>query len=105
MKIYLSGGITNVKNYDEVFQAAETLLNTKGMDSKRIYISKSNLEVVNPVKLPHFHDHSWEAYMKECIITLCDCQMIYMLKGWWKSRGARIEWITAKILKIEVEYQ
>ncbi|HZR77352.1 DUF4406 domain-containing protein [Bradyrhizobium sp.] len=35
---------------------------------------------------------------------LCECDAIAMLPGWWRSGGARIEWLLAKYLKLKVIY-
>jgi hypothetical protein len=35
---------------------------------------------------------------------LCDCNAIAMLPGWWRSGGARIEWMLAKYLGLKVIY-
>ena len=47
---------------------------------------------------------SWAEYMRTNIPALCRCQEIYMLKGWWKSRGARVEWVIARVLGMKVFY-
>lgn len=35
---------------------------------------------------------------------LCECDGIAMLPGWWRSGGARIEWLLAKYLKLKIIY-
>lgn len=79
MKIYISGPITGVENYVEAFEQAEQKLIAEGH------------EVVNPCKLPHNHDKSWESYMKEDIKAMLDCDAILLLPRWHKSKGAAIE--------------
>ena len=69
MKIYICGQITGVENYAEAFEQAEKTLITEGY------------EVVNPCKLPHNHDLSWESYMKEDIKAMLDCDAILLLPG------------------------
>jgi hypothetical protein len=44
---------------------------------------------------------SWSDYMRQDIPELCQCQYIFMLPGWWKSRGAIIERIIAMVLGIK----
>jgi Asp-tRNA(Asn)/Glu-tRNA(Gln) amidotransferase A subunit family amidase len=80
-KIYISGKISGIEDTaPQLFQEAEDMLLAAGY------------EVVNPMKLPHNHDKSWGAYMKEDIEAIRDnCTHIYMLKNWRESRGARIE--------------
>ena len=93
-KIYLSGGITKVPNFRHVFKMAEIELKNWGW------------EVFNPCEFTiKISNPSWYDYMKHDIQYLCKCDSIYMLKGWWKSKGARIEWLLAKVLKIHILYQ
>lgn len=93
MKIYISGKITGVENYAELFQVAETRLLARGH------------QVVNPVKIEHNHDLSWESYMREDIRQMLDCEAIYMLIGYTKSRGAKIEYSLAKTLNFKILYE
>lgn len=94
MKIYISGKISGIEEQAaKLFQHAED------------YILELGYEVVNPMKLPHNHDKSWQSYMREDIKALCDCDAIFMLKNWQESKGARIEQIIAASLGIEVKYQ
>lgn len=90
LKCYISGKITGIDNYVELFNSAEKYLLLKGYD------------VVNPVNLAHDHDKSWESYMKEDLKALLDCDAIYMLKNWHKSKGAIIEKTLAYQLGIQI---
>lgn len=93
-KIYISGRISGIEEQaPQLFEEAESYLNNRGY------------EVVNPMKLPHNHDKSWESYMKEDIKALMDCDEIYMLKGWSLSRGACTEYDLALSLKMTVTHQ
>jgi hypothetical protein len=93
-KIYISGQISGIEEQaPKLFQEAETLL------------ANSGYEVINPMKLPHDHDKSWESYMREDIKALMDCDEIYMLKGWSSSKGARVEFALACSLGVKVKYQ
>lgn len=89
-KIYISGKITGIDNYAELFENAENLLKSKGF------------EVINPVKLNHLHDKTWQSYMKEDIKALMDCDAIYMLKNWHQSKGAIIEKKLASEVGIQI---
>ena len=90
MKVYISGQITGLDNFAELFDQAQIMLESKGY------------EVVNPCKLPHNHNKTWQSYMKEDIKALCDCEAIYMIDNWAKSSGARLEEHIAFRLKLQV---
>lgn len=91
IKIYISGKITGIeKEAEALFQKAEDELIAKGY------------EVVNPMKLVHDHDKSWESYMRVCIKALCDCEAIYVMKNHFNSKGALIEVDLALKLKLDV---
>lgn len=92
MKIYISGAITNNENFLKEFEDAEKFLIDYGHTP------------VNPVKLPHEHDKTWQSYMKEDIAALCGCECIYMIHGWDKSKGANLEHQIASNLGMEVYY-
>ena len=89
-KVYISGAITGIDNYLDNFQRAEDHLKSKGYD------------VINPCKLEHNHNQSYEEFMKADLKALLDCDGIYMLKGWDKSTGATCEYEVALICNIEI---
>lgn len=91
MKIYISGKITGTTDYKERFARAEEMLKSRGH------------EVVNPCHIDDGGETKpWEWYMKRCIPLLTECDGIYLLKGWSESRGARLEWMVAKGLGMNV---
>lgn len=93
-KIYISGRITGMEQEAPVlFAQAERMLSSRGW------------ETVNPMTLPHQHDKSWAAFMREDIKALCDCDAIYMLDNWRRSRGAFIEWALATVLGMKILYE
>jgi len=88
-KVYIAGKISGIEEEAfELFGNAEQLLIKKGF------------EVVNPMKLPHNHDRTWESYMKECLTEMMKCEYIYPLSNYLESRGATIEVNLAKELGI-----
>lgn len=90
-KIYIAGKISGIEEQAEkTFSFVEKQLVLEGFD------------VVNPMKLPHNHNKSWESYMKECIAALVYCDIIYPIKGFEDSRGACIELQLAKDLGLKV---
>lgn len=84
MRIYISGAISDDKNYKIHFKQAEDKLK----DGKHNYtiINPANLNIIMPQDTLH------EEYMNICmeLLKMCDC--IYMLKGWETSRGANREY-------------
>lgn len=50
-------------------------------------------------------EYSWQYYMQRGIKMLMSCDSIYILKGWRKSKGARIERWIAKKLGYDIYYQ
>lgn len=94
MKIYISGKISGIENEAfAIFEEAEKRLLELGH------------EVVNPMRLNHDHDKSWENYMKEDVKALCECDGVYMLSNWRDSKGAVIEHDLALNLKMKIVYQ
>lgn len=99
MKVYVSGQITGL---DETV-AAEMFAQAAN-DIKFGSILFGDVEVINPMELPHLHEGKWIDYMCEDIRALHDCQMIYMLPNWRDSKGARIEHAIAEILGLDIYY-
>jgi len=92
MRIYISGKITGVP-----IEEAITWFNYHSN-----YIGNKGHQTVNPMALPHKHNQSWESFMKEDIAALMGCDGIYMIHGWKKSKGARLEYELAERLGIEI---
>ena len=84
MKIYISGGITNVPNFMERFAEAE----------KRLRNAYPKAEVINPAlvnsNLPKSTTH--EQYMKMSFLMLDMAYYVYMLNNWRESCGASQEY-------------
>lgn len=107
LAIYISGGITGVKNWQDVFMAAEQdlmlHLHARLFIFNPVKIAK-DLErsiKVNTGKMPGYTD-----YMREDIKILARCNAICMLPGWKRSKGARLEYRIAKILNMQIlEFQ
>ncbi len=93
-KIYISGPITGVENYEKAFEAAAEQL-------------KEEYNVVNPVKVNDLVDFelSYSEYMMIDLALLGLCDYIYMLKGWEHSNGAMLERLYAEKMKIKVLYE
>jgi hypothetical protein len=95
-RIYISGAITGL-HPDLVkrnFTRAEEHLFETGWE-----------RIVNPTKLLHKSNQSWEECMLTDIEELFRCDAIFMMRNWRSSRGARIEHAIAKELKLEIMYE
>lgn len=94
MKIYISGKISGIENEAlQLFEEAEE------------YLCANGYEPVNPMKLLHDHDKTWESYMREDLKAMLDCEGVFMLKNWESSTGAKIEHGLAHALNLKVFYQ
>jgi len=94
-KCYIAGKITGLpeSEYKANFEAAKKEVEALG------YIP------VSPVDLPHDHDMTWESYMKEGMVAMMGCEVIFMIKNWLQSPGATIEFETAYNLNYSIIYQ
>ncbi len=94
-KCYIAGKVSGLDEnvYRANFRRAE------------IAVSILGYEPVNPVELPHDHDHTWLSYMREAMIEMLKCDLLYVLPGWEDSKGASIEVQLAKDLGISIIYQ
>lgn len=81
MKVYISGKITGNDKYIEEFEKVSNMLSDKGY------------EVINPAlvnrNLPK--STTYEEYMKMCYTMLEMADIIYFMKGYNDSKGAKLE--------------
>lgn len=80
MKIYIAGGMSGLPDLNfPAFHAAARALRAEGHD------------VVNPAEINPDPKADWLDCMRADIRELVTCDAIYLLPGWEKSRGARLE--------------
>lgn len=91
-KVYISGPIRGKDDYRKIFFRVEEHLTDQGY------------EVVNPITIPHDHEETYKAYMKEDLKALLECDVIYMMWGWKESVGAQFEHKTAQMCGIKIMY-
>ncbi len=89
--LYLAGNITNAPGYHARFAQAADQLRAQGF--KVFNPAAANLETTPLPKI-----------MSYVLGQLCECDTIALLPGWWRSGGARIEWLLAKYLKLRIMY-
>ena len=106
-KIYISGPITiDPEHWREHFADAEEFLRNKYPEA----------EIVNPLVLendPNYEEaqqylegeelYNW--VMKRDIRLVTECTHIYALKGWERSRGARLEIFVGTSLGLDVLFE
>ena len=97
MKVYISGPITG-----RTLEEAELHFRQAHMELGR---KNEVMTVINPMALNHDHDKTWESYMRHDIKAMLNCNAIYMLNGWEKSKGAIIEFNLAKELKFTILFE
>lgn len=98
LKIYISGPITYNPNWKEEFKKAEEECWNNGyfVMSPRVIAESVEEQIKNP---------KYADYMKSDILSLMICDVVYMLKNWEKSKGARIEHDLAEVLGLKIIYQ
>lgn len=94
-KIYISGPITGF-SIDEVRQRFDTWKQKLTADGYKVVIPTEN-------GLPP--NASWLEHMRRDIELLHDCDAIFMLEGWQKSNGCRIEFNIAVEAKIPIIFE
>jgi hypothetical protein len=99
-KVYISGKITGLVNYKYYFKEAELYLRSLGYR-----------KIVNPVKVSeslakklkvNLQDIEYTTFMNVDIKLLCDCDIVYLLKNWEDSDGAKLEKLIAEKLNIRI---
>lgn len=92
MRLYISGGITGIPDFEAAFAAAEAQLRAVGH------------EPLNPAALqPAVEERAWVDYMRADLKLLVDCDAIALLPGWERSKGARLEVEVATALGMPVQ--
>lgn len=102
IKIYISGAISGLE---------EQATRKRFEEAKQRWLALG-FSVINPFDLydqakKHYGTESiaWGLIMRLDLKALEECQIIYMLKGWENSPGARIEREFAMRLRLEVIYE
>lgn len=93
MKVYISGPITGTADFKERFAMGEAEVRALGH------------EPVNPADWNCPEGLTWREYMERDIRLLLQCDGIYLLWGWFDSKGSRVEQMIAQALDYLVLFQ
>lgn len=85
MKIYIAGPITGTEDYIERFMEAEAVIVRKGHEPVNPLHIGSLIATVGRTAI------SYGNIMNICKALLGACDAVYMMPGWQRSNGARIE--------------
>jgi hypothetical protein len=90
-KIYLAGKIAGCPDYHARFAKAADQLRAQGH------------LVFNPAAA-NMEGRKLNDIMAHLLPQVCEAEAIALLPGWWRSGGARVEWLLAKYLGLRVIY-
>ena len=99
MRIYISGGITNVSDYSKHFAMADARLRSEGHEPINPAAIGESLQSLIPFEL------EYDDFMAVDEILLRMCDGIYMLKGYEQSAGALRELMLATRFGKEIRYE
>lgn len=85
MKIYIAGPISGTTDYEERFEEAERAIQRKGHEAVNPVHIRSVIETVGTNAI------RYDKLMNICKALVGACDAIYMMPGWQRSNGARIE--------------
>ena len=90
--VYISGPMTGLPDY-----------NRAAFKAKHSELRKAGATVLNPADIAGSPAWTWSDWMHEALKLQPKADVVHMLPGWRKSRGARIERRLALILGQRVE--
>ena len=85
MKIYIAGPISGTNDYSERFYEAAAGILNKGHEP----VNPTDLAMVIPLEGPNAITYSQTMTICKALLGACDA--VYMMPGWQRSNGARIE--------------
>jgi len=92
MNVYISGPISGQDKATQRFN----------FDSAQAEWEAKGYMVINPFPIAK---ESYEEGLRACIKLLCECDTIYMLNGWSKSIGAKLEHKIASAIGMNILYE
>lgn len=94
-KCYIAGNIGNLPVNEYEFNFAQAMEEVRAM----------GMEPICPLNLPHNHGKTWREYMREDLIAMLGCEVVYCLRNWRDSPGAKIEIDTALKVGLDIIQQ
>lgn len=92
MRVYIAGPMTGLPEFNfPAFNAAAAQMRAEGW------------HVENPADHGHVHGAEWADYLRYDITRLATCEMIMLLPGWSKSKGANLEVTIARQLGMPIK--
>lgn len=102
-KVYISGRMTGVKDFEEIFQIAEErIIQLGGEPVNPVKIEHNQSIYENVAKLVGEEEANWPAYIIRDLVYLLACDYIFLLPGWTRSFGAKIEFFFAVKMGLQV---
>ena len=94
MKIYIAGPMTGIPEFNfPVFHALAATLRHEGFT------------VISPAEIDPDPSREWADCLRRDLPEMLKCDTIYLLKGWDKSKGARLEHHIAEALGMTVIFE
>ena len=90
--VFISGAITGIDGYRNIFAAAEQ------------WLREQDCTVLNPAVLPP-SGMAWEAYLRITKAMVREADVVYVLQNWEHSRGVKEELALAESLGKESIYE
>lgn len=96
MKIYISGPIT-AKNHEQ------EVMNRSMFYEVAERIEHMGMEPVNPCESDdQVKNKTWINYMRKDIPLLLECDEVWVIPNWYRSKGANLEILIATLLEIPI---
>lgn len=95
-RIYISGPMDGVDGYKSIFWAFEEAIVRSG---KYVVVDPASFKVEDSRDRDLLDREDW---LEIDLKTLEKCDAIFMMPGWRKSEGARMEYARAKFLELDI---
>jgi len=102
MKVYIAGPMTGYEefNFPQFFQAERELLALGHEPLNPAWNNGASLE--EAVENANYDGRSWQDYMRKDMLSLAQADVVCVLEGWKKSKGAQLEVHIARQLDIPI---